>query len=158
MTPPAICVPDGPLIDRRVALDVCAEGHLLRCRWEWCDKPITNAWIPTVKDWGFQAADGSWGCSPPVPGGGSVYDLLKRLRDAGTDQAIGSYSTLTAAVTLGFNPFAYRPHLSNPGRGCGVDTEHPAGPLPPFCCGQPMWLTGDGWRCRVNRTTFPFTG
>jgi hypothetical protein len=148
--PGDVCVPTGPFTDQRVGLDVCSDGHPLICRWDWCRKPIAYAWIPEAKDWGKQAQDGSWGCSPPVPGGGSVYDLLNRLTDG---NHMEDYSTLKAAVVLGFNPFAYRPHLSYAGHGCGVDTDHTPPPVPPYCCGMPMWLTGDGWRCRVNRNT-----
>lgn len=85
-----------------------------------------------------------WGTTDPVEPEG-WWEWLAKVD-------IGAYSALRARVGLGM---AGEYHRHEPTTSC-VEHDRPQPDLVPFCCDRPMWLLVDGWRCREQRTLFPF--
>ncbi|WFE59565.1 hypothetical protein [Micromonospora sp. WMMD712] len=75
-------------------------------------------------------------------------ELRRRMAD-GDMRATQLYSTVTAAENLGLTPWWHYHHPVT------TLTASPAR-RPPFCCGSPMWVSPDGWACRVTGRLFPY--
>ncbi len=114
-------------------------------------------WHLAISDWVEVADDGSLFGQARPPQGENVYEYLTWLCEqakAGSMPAACAYSTLKARVDLMGDPFSHR-HLVQ-SKQCGEPGCVERRPEPPWCCAQPMWLTGVGWRCRVTHQEFPF--
>jgi hypothetical protein len=152
----APCVPTGSLADPGEPLDRCGNGHRYVCLI--CAVPVRYEWHAGLADWREVADDGAMFGRIKPPRGENGYEYCSWLGEqlrAGNE--IGNeYSTLSVTLAMGGDPFTHR-HRMHAGPRCGVaDCVPPARPMPPFCHGQPLWLTGPGWQCRVAKTSFPF--
>lgn len=155
----AACAPTGSLADPGRPDSTCRAGHPYRC--VVCGVPLRLAW--RHGDWFTVAGDGSMFAWEALPAGENVYEYLNRLGAQsdparGNPEAFGAYTMLRAQLVLRGNPYMHRHRAGTGGIGCEQPTApHPPSPEPPRCCGQPMWLTGDGWQCRASHASVPFT-
>jgi hypothetical protein len=150
------CRPTGDLADPGASLDGCGNGRHWICAV--CGTPMRAEWSPVLTDWVELADDGSMFGSIKPPHGENGYEYLAWLRDraaAGDDRAAGDYSMLSVVLGLSGDPFSHRHRIRS--KSCTIADCVVRRPDPPWCCDQPMWLTGEGWRCRVGRRSFPFT-
>lgn len=155
------CAPTGSFADPELDLTTCRNDHRLTCRW--CGATMVKEWDPALKDWIQRADDGSHYGQEKPPHGENGYEYSAWLRDQceqGNKRAFGAYSMSTVFLATCGDPFSHR-HLTHSGAGCGVDdcsrTTTSRAPMDvPWCHDQPMWLTGEGWQCRVGRQAFPF--
>ncbi|WP_420879011.1 hypothetical protein [Rhodococcus sp. (in: high G+C Gram-positive bacteria)] len=133
-----VCRPDRPLpaVEAHTGSTCLVCDSPMICRW---DGPgIDFTW---VDEQGRRA-----GGESPIPGVTTVGDYLTHLLN---EDRIAEYSDFSARAALGSGilPWQHwhrprpRPRLELPG---GV----------PECCGMPMQLVRDGWRCRQRRTLF----
>lgn len=137
MTRAGMCNPTGPLTSPVIPLGLCRCGAVLT--------HVRTA--PTVNDWADATLDGErhQDRAPAL-----LREDPARFWAELAERDIATYSTLSAAVKLGHWSWfhIHRQERQLPTTEPRVD--------PPFCHGQPMWASPDGWQCRVMRRLFAY--